>query len=438
MEKVEKQGRLYRMLWRWHFYAGIILLPFIIILSLTGMVYLFKPQIERAIDKPYHNLQLSGAIAPPSAQVAAALKTEPNAQLRHYEMPEFKNDAPRIYIFSKGKEYVVYVHPVTLQILKKVPKEGRFMQIAKNIHGELLIGKNGSYIVEAAASWAIVMVVTGLYLWWPRNQKGLGGILYVRGGKNLWRDLHSVTGIYVSVFAMFFLLSGLPWTDVWGEGFKAVRRATHTMPEKQDWTTSRNEEHNRLMDEMGHDMHNMNVPYYNLSVDDLVAHAKLENLAYPVEIAPPNKKTKNWVLRSQSQNRTQRIEIEYDAKTGQELKRTPFAKRHIIDKVVGVAVAAHEGQLFGPINQLLGVLTALALSLMSISAFKMWLNRKPEGLLGAPPPIKDQKIGFGIAFLILFFALFLPVLGISLLIVALIETLILKRIAPVKNWLGIA
>ena len=58
----------------------------------------------------------------------------------------------------------------------------------------------------------------------------------------------------------------------------------------------------------------MNVPYYNLSVDDLVAHAKLENLAYPVEIAPPNKKTKNWVLRSNSQNRTQRIEIEYDAK----------------------------------------------------------------------------------------------------------------------------
>ena len=104
MEKIEKQGRLYRMLWRWHFYAGIILLPFIIILSLTGMVYLFKPQIERAIDKPYHNLQLSGSFAPPSAQVAAALKTEPNAQLRHYEMPEFKNDAPRIYIFSKGKE----------------------------------------------------------------------------------------------------------------------------------------------------------------------------------------------------------------------------------------------------------------------------------------------------------------------------------------------
>lgn len=435
MDDIEKQGRIYRMLWRWHFYAGIILLPFILILSLTGAVYLFKPQIERAIDRPYQNLVINGERAAPSAQVAAALKTEPNSQLRYYEMPEYPNDAPRIFIFSKGVEYVVYVHPVTLQILKKLPKESRFMQVARNIHGELMVGKKGSYIVEGAASWAIVMVITGIYLWWPRNQKGFSGIFYIRGGRHFWRDTHSVVGIYSSIFALFFLLSGLPWTDVWGEGFKSVRRITHTMPERQDWTTSRKEEKDRLMEEMGHDMKPM--PYYNISVDDLAAHAKLENLPFPVEIAPPNKKNHNWVLRSNAQNRTKRIEIEYDPKTGMEVKRTPFAKRHIIDKIVGTAVAAHEGQLFAPLNQILGVLTALALSLMSISAFKMWRNRKPDGLLGAPPAIKDQKIGFGIAVIILFFALFLPVFGISLIIIALVEFLILKRIPAFRNWLGL-
>jgi uncharacterized iron-regulated membrane protein len=436
MDNTEKQGRIYRMLWRWHFYAGILLLPFIIILSLSGMVYLFKPQIERAIDAPYHNLAIAGEIAPASAQVAAALKTMPDAQLRHYEMPEFKNDAPRIFIFSKGEEHIVYIHPVTLEVLKKVPKEGRFMAIARNIHGELLIGKTGSYIVEAAACWAIIMIVTGLYLWWPRNAKGLGGILTIRSGRLFWRDLHSVTGIYVSFFAIFLLITGLPWTDVWGDAFKEVRKITHTMPERQDWTINRKEEKQFLMEEMGHSHHN--APFYAANIDDMVAHAKLENLAYPAEIAPPNKKTPNWVIRSNAQNRIKRIVIEYNPQNAQEVKRVPFEKRHIIDKVIGVGVAAHEGQLFGWFNQFLGVLTALALCAMSISAFVMWRKRAPNGVLGAPPLIKDQKIGLGIAILIIIFAILLPVLGISLIIIGLLEFLILKRIKPVSNWLGIA
>ena len=38
---------LYRTVWRWHFYAGLFVVPFILLLSLTGAIYLFKPQIDR-------------------------------------------------------------------------------------------------------------------------------------------------------------------------------------------------------------------------------------------------------------------------------------------------------------------------------------------------------------------------------------------------------
>ncbi|WP_255424199.1 PepSY domain-containing protein, partial [Asaia sp. W19] len=34
------------MLWRWHFFAGLFCLPFVIMLCVTGLLYLFKPQIE--------------------------------------------------------------------------------------------------------------------------------------------------------------------------------------------------------------------------------------------------------------------------------------------------------------------------------------------------------------------------------------------------------
>jgi len=67
------------------------------------------------------------------------------------------------------------------------------MTVVFHLHGELLMGDRGSMVVELAASWAIVMILTGLYLWWPRNAGRFGGILYPRinqSGRVFWRDLH--------------------------------------------------------------------------------------------------------------------------------------------------------------------------------------------------------------------------------------------------------
>ena len=97
----------------------------------------------------------------------------------------------------------------------------------RTIHGELLAGRTGSILIELAASWAIIMLITGLYLWWPRESRGAAGVLYPRlrdGRRVFWRDLHAVTGMWVSAFAMFLLITALPWTTVWGAGLKEVAR----------------------------------------------------------------------------------------------------------------------------------------------------------------------------------------------------------------------
>lgn len=47
MQSNEKNGRdFYALAWRWHFYAGLFVAPFMILLALTGIVYLFKPQLD--------------------------------------------------------------------------------------------------------------------------------------------------------------------------------------------------------------------------------------------------------------------------------------------------------------------------------------------------------------------------------------------------------
>jgi len=39
----------YNLAWRWHFYAGLFVIPFLILLSVTGIIYLFKPNAVRSL-----------------------------------------------------------------------------------------------------------------------------------------------------------------------------------------------------------------------------------------------------------------------------------------------------------------------------------------------------------------------------------------------------
>src|SRR3546814_18718529 len=98
--------------------------------------------------------------------------------------------------------------------LKVAVEEQRPLRLVFHLHGELLAGPLGSFLVEAAACWALGMLLTGLFLWWPRGRRGLAGVFYprlTRGGRAFWRDLPALTGIGVSLAACFHIVTGLLW-----------------------------------------------------------------------------------------------------------------------------------------------------------------------------------------------------------------------------------
>ena len=229
----------YRAVWRWHFYAGLFCIPFIIVLASSGSIYLFKPQIESWIDRDYDKLAIKDRPASAANQIRAALAAIPGSTLNAYEVPDGAGSAARVIVSHEGKAIRVYVHPESLQVLKTVDENARFMKVLFRLHGELLMGNRGSAVVELAASWAIIMITTGIFLWWPRKAKTLGGIAYprLRGGSRIfWRDLHGVTGFWISGLAFFLLFSGLPWAKFWGDYFKNMRHLSGTAVAQQDWT----------------------------------------------------------------------------------------------------------------------------------------------------------------------------------------------------------
>jgi uncharacterized iron-regulated membrane protein len=126
-----------------------------------------------------------------------------------------------------------------------------------------------------------------------------------------------------------------------------------------------------------------------------------------------------------------------DAQSGAVISRIDFSQHHLIDRIVGTGVAAHEGHLFGWANQVLSLLTACGLILLSVSALMLWWRRRPSGVLGAPHRIGRRSYPMALIAAIVGFGLFLPMLGASMIAVGLTERLLLRRIPAVARWLGL-
>src|SRR6186713_583792 len=111
----------YRALWRWHFHAGMFCIPFVLVLALTGSIYLFKPQIDAFADRGVDSLVIDGARATPEQQISAAISSVPGSKLFVYEIPREPDDAVRVHLYAPDDTgLIVYVHPQSLAILKSV------------------------------------------------------------------------------------------------------------------------------------------------------------------------------------------------------------------------------------------------------------------------------------------------------------------------------
>jgi uncharacterized iron-regulated membrane protein len=434
---------MYRTFWRWHFYAGLFVIPFMLVLALSGSVFLFKSQIQSWEEREYRNLPAAHD-ASAHSQVQAALDRLPGAVFHSYRLPQQAGDAALVHLtLPKGAGMRdVFIAPDG-SVLGSLDAGSRIVEIARRIHGQLLLGPRGSWLVELAASWAIVMIVTGLFLWWPRG-RGAAGVLWPRR-RSLLRDLHAVTGFWVAGFALVLLVTGLPWAGAWGGAFSAVRTQMGWVKGAQPWTvggsapamTDLHAQHDHgAMQEHSHTTDSLAL------LDDVVTQASTARIAPPVLVLAPGAQrfgppSQHWIALSDSQNRTLGMTITYDAATAQEISREGFADQHPVDRVVGYGISWHEGALFGAANQLIGLLTALSLVMMAVTGFIMWRRRRPANELGAPalPTVRHLPVTVVIATAML--AALLPLLAASLVMLWLVDML-LPRLSPVAAaWLGL-
>jgi uncharacterized iron-regulated membrane protein len=209
-------GHFYRVVWRWHFYAGLFVIPFMLMLSLTGIFYLFKPQLDRLMHRDLMYVTPQRHQVPAIEQLAAVRQAYPGAQVVSFQpSASAERSAEASIRTADGRNLTVYINPYNKQVLGEMDGENNLQAIAVKLHGELMIGRTGDWLVELAACWGLVLLVSGLYLWFPRKGSRVWGVLLPRlnrkNSRVFWRDLHAVSGIYGVLVVGFLILTGLPW-----------------------------------------------------------------------------------------------------------------------------------------------------------------------------------------------------------------------------------
>lgn len=435
---------LYRAVWRWHFYAGLLVLPFMILLAVTGAIYIFKDEVNDLLHPELRMVQpQDSAPLPPSALVAAALQEHPGT-LRIYMPPEGPDRAAQIKIAdADGVRNTVFVNPYDGAVLGAYWDGGAAgspqMWVVRKLHSLEYFGWLGNRAVEAAAGWAVVLAGTGLYLWWPRGRTI--GVWAPRRtpGRGRWRDLHAVTGAYAAVFIIFLSLTGLPWSGVWGKQFYDLAyKAGIGMPDgywsRYPTSTVPTAE---ALDRAPWVLENQPMP---LSVATEGVPATLDHVVAAVEAlgvhpgyalnvptAPQGVFTASVYPDDIHQERV----VHLDQYSGEVLFDMGFADLGALGQAAEWGISVHMGQRFGLVNQIVMLLACLAIVLMSVAAAAMWWKRRPAGSLGAPRVPEDWRAPRAVAVIAVAAGVFLPLVGLTLL-AALALDLMAERIVRLR------
>lgn len=243
-----KSSRLWRSIWRTHFYAGLIAAPILVMLALTGMVILYTEPIQQAFDGDLTTVSVGEKKVSLDDQLAAVGDQYPDMTFSAVTPPKERGLSTKFTMTVKDDASVeVFVNPYTGEVLGKQKPETGIVGLANRLHGNLnnesltipiptvggLLGPDplfsdaaiGDLIIEIFAGWGLVLAFTGAYLWWPRK-RGTGKALFVprfnKAGRARWRDFHAVAGTLLVFMLIFSLTTGLPWSAAWGSGWSYI------------------------------------------------------------------------------------------------------------------------------------------------------------------------------------------------------------------------
>ena len=430
------------LLRRLHFYAGILVGPFIFVAATSGALYALSPQLERVVyadELSAPSVEAPQNLPPLSLekQVAAAQNATGGEEtiLAVRPAPE-RGDTTRVLYAAEGlgasEARTIFVDPGNGEIRGDLVTYGTSGALPlrtwiDDLHRNLHLGETGRLYSELAASWLGVVSLAGLGLWIARSRRQRAGKRADRAaaaetsgtetattetavaetaktpsrssGYRKTRSLHATTGIWVLGGALFLSLTGITWSQHAGGNVGELRSALswstpavtadlaggstpgeHAEHSGSEHSGSEHSEHSGAM---------ATEPAATAEpglFDDVLEVAQGENINVGlVEITPPAAADEAWTVSEIQRSYPTEVDaVAVDGETLAVTDRVDFDDYPFAAKLARWGIDMHQGTLFGLANQLVLTVVAGAIALMVVWGYRMWWQRRPTRRPGRP------------------------------------------------------
>lgn len=376
-----------------HLWLGLSVGIIVFIVSLTGTMYVFKDEIQNTLRKDA--IWVKPKTVTQSPMSIAALKDKVSLEVKEkfpissVEIPLDKNKSYEFLYYEKNKKgwnyfqevkinKLVYVNQYTGQILGIYDEKYDLFPILKAIHWSLLLKTDwGKYVVGIPVVLFIIMLITGIVLWWPKNKKARKGRLSfdwknVKTWKRKNYDLHSILGFYVSFIALLMSLTGIYFSYPWVKNaFNFTLSGSLELPKEKDIKSP-----DSLLAGTN-------------SIYDITAQEtrKLyqESSSFRIPLNGKNKKGKELknipVTVYQKDGRfSERSLIVFDKYSGKILSDKPHQSLTNAEKYANANYDIHTGSYFGLFGKIIWFLAGLICTSLPVTGFLIWWGKyKKQG-----------------------------------------------------------
>lgn len=350
----------------------------VFILGITGCLYAFIDEVKSVVyqerlsvevpeygttlplDVLYQKAQKIVGQGHPITGIDISNQAHRSYQFRTYQKAEAKawNYFDEVALYRK-----IYLNPYTGDLLENENTKLEFFNLVLQLHWSLwLTDAIGQPIVGGATLIFVLMLITGLILWYPKNKKAAKQRFWFRWKSTTrWRrknyDLHNILGFYVQLVALAIAVTGLMWAFDWVED--SVVWALGGKPNKE------------LQLALNQPAPKADLPLENI-LQDALAKAPDASRFY---IAPNKDLAKPT-----------RVFVEFERGAGSRFyydaaSATPLDARLWTDLSTGQKIAAlqydiHVGNILGLPGKILAFFGSLIAASLPITGFLIWRGRR--------------------------------------------------------------
>lgn len=359
-----------------HLWLGLSSGLVVFIVAITGCIYAFQAEIQDLIQ-PYRFVESKEKPFLPPSRIRKIADAKLPGKHIHGVLYQGKENAAQA-IYYKYQEYYdfVYVNPYSGEVLKVKNEYASFFRFILDGHFYLWLPHEiGQPVVASFTLVFVLMLISGLYLWWPRNKKGVRKNFTIRWDAR-WRrknyDLHRVLGFYIIAIGLILGLTGLVW------GFEWFRDSVHEVAGGEKSLVYEEPESNAAPSDQQFSDNLHPVDYLWYQMQDKYPHAGSIEMHFP-----STEKSPIHVAINPDPGTYWQIDyIYFDQYTFREIEAehiySRFEDANAADKLIRMNYDIHTGAILGLPGKILAFLSSLLIASLPITGFLIWIGRNKQ------------------------------------------------------------